>query len=165
MACGGSTGHGAAWHAVARRAVVRCVARGGSTCGGARPLNVAQRKGGVTCGLSAWGGAVARRAVARCVAVGRDMRPLNMGRRGSSMCGGAVRGAARGHSTWRGGVGRGGARRAACGRGRRAWGYEKKREKKEGVMGADLPGLVLARRCLKEVGEGGVACREPIIEA
>jgi len=28
------------------------------------------------------------------------------------------------------------------------------------VRGANLPGLVLARRCLKEVGEGGVACRE-----
>jgi len=63
-----------------------------------------------------------------------------------------------------GGAGRGGARHAACGRGRRAWGYEKK-EKKGGGDGADLPGLVLVRRCLKGVGEGGVACREPIIEA
>jgi len=32
--------------------------------------------------------------------------------------------------------------------------------KKEGVRGANLPGLVLACHCLKEVGEGGVACRE-----
>ena len=45
------------------------------------------------------------------------------------------------------------ARRAACSRPGDV-------RKKERVRGADLPGLVLARRCLKEVGEGGVACRE-----
>ena len=28
------------------------------------------------------------------------------------------------------------------------------------MRGADLPGLVLVHHCLKEVGEGGVACRE-----
>ena len=36
----------------------------------------------------------------------------------------------------------------------------RKGKKREGVRGADLLGLVLARRCLKGVGEG-VACREP----
>ena len=36
----------------------------------------------------------------------------------------------------------------------------RKKRKKERVRGANLPALLLACCCLKEVGEGGVACRE-----
>src|SRR5882672_2859907 len=101
---------GGVWGVTARRVMVRCVVRGGSTCGGAQPLNVARH--------GAWQG-------------GCDVQPLDAGWcvvRDDSTCGGAVRGTwrldvwwhgawcrvarravARGLSTWHGAVrGKGG---------------------------------------------------------
>jgi len=125
----GGAVRGGVWRATARRVMVWCVVRGGSTCGGAQPLNVARRgawQGGhdvrpldagwcVARDDSTCGGAVrgvrrldgARRGVARCVAV-RGTRRLDVWWRGA-WCGVARRAVAHGLSTWHGAVrGKGG---------------------------------------------------------
>src|SRR5712671_4449206 len=148
---------GEAWRGVAWRGAVRSVWRCGAGCvvawhGARRAAGHGVACGHPTCHVMSWRGVwwcgvcrgavcgVAWRGVRRCGAV-RGVQPPDVGRRavfGRSTC--RV-------TSWHGVQ-------------PRADGLGTCKKRKKG-RGTDLPELVLARRGLKEVGEGGVACREP----